>query len=332
VPVGAEASVRTALRGVPAVRVVIAAPAPASAATRAEPFLARAREHALAFEREAALASVNEAQVLLEREARDRADFDVLHRALAYRGLIEANLERPDAAREAFRAAAQLRPDAALDEAQFPPDLCALYREIAAQTRAEPPGALAVTTEPAGAAVRLDGEVVGTAPLTVHGSPGRHFVRVDAPARESRMLAIEIGAAGAGPLHVALPPASRDRAAAEVAVLGGRALGADRRVLADAVGAPLVVTVSGADVRRPSVLGLDLRRGTRASVGGADVAAALRSVLADLRRPYAPEESGSAFASPWLWIAVAVVAAGGAVAVYAATTQPDPVLQVTTAP
>jgi hypothetical protein len=87
---------------------------------------------------------------------------------------------------------------------------------VSAAARAQVEGCgLAVTTEPAGAAVFVDGELRGETPLSLEGlAPGDHRVRVakDGYLENSRVVSLRSGDAQA--VRVKLTPASQPRASA----------------------------------------------------------------------------------------------------------------------
>lgn len=344
------APAREAIRTNPAERVVDAAATATGAAARASDRLESARALYRDLRFEESLAAVSEAQLVLEADAAVPADFDALHQALLYRGMNELALGREDRAREALRQAARLRPHATLDAGRIPPDALALYEQMRTALRADPPAALAVTTEPAGARVTLDGEPVGSAPVSLNAPAGRHWVRVEAPGFAPRVLPVDLSAAGTPPLDVSLPPAdaastARDLAALDVAAL--RAISPDvRRTAARTLGADAFVRLTPLDDGDIEGIALDLATGrvrrevATATQVRADVARALGRLARRLVGPpegatvAAPPPSGpSVFESPWLWIAVGVVAAAATTtAVVAATYEPTPVFRVRAQP
>jgi hypothetical protein len=294
-----------------------------SAATRAVPFLERARARAVAFEFEEALAEVSAAQVILEADSATAEDFDALHVALAYRALVETNLGRQDRAEAALVAAARLRPDTTLDEVRFPPDVREVYERVRTAVRAERPASLAITTEPAGATVRFDGNVVGRAPLSIVGAPGQHYVRIEAPGFYPSELPVELAQDRGSPLHVVLPGASQERAArdllsieaAHLRSLGHANIGALRRVF----DVDVLVVVQGG---RAYVLDLD-------SPVVADVEASAEAVRRALTPPEPPPPEEDATAAVVIGVTAGGIAAVVAGVVLAITLEPDPIGTVT---
>jgi len=270
-------------------------------ASEADALLEEARRHAVAFRSDEALAVLGRAQVLLETQGRGAQDFDALARTWALRALIESNLEHAEQSEEALRIAARLRPDAELDPVVFPPDLRERHAALRAAARAEPPATRAVTTEPPGARIYLDGREVGTTPATVSAPAGRHYLRVVAPMHAARTLVIELGGSDE-PVRVALP-APEDLAAhvLEVADLAALEVEASYLVRIDEATEGVAVG-EGRHARRPGV--------------------AVREVLDELRRPPTGRRWGIALA--------ALAVAAGVVTAVLLTREPDPVFRIET--
>lgn len=223
----------------------------ATAAQRAEPHLAAARAHALAFESPQALEELARAQSLLESDGETEADFDQLHLVWAYRALIESNLEHPEEVETALREAARLRPDAELPPVAFPPDVRARYAELAREARSRAPASRAFTTSPSGAQVRMNGREVGDAPITARGAPGRHHFTIAAPLRESRSLSLSLDPE-AETTQVDLPAASPETIVAQLYEFSDDTL----REIADSLDADIIVRV-----RPDETEGLNLHTG-----------------------------------------------------------------------
>lgn len=66
---------------------------------------------------------------------------------------------------------------------------------------------LSVTSEPAGATLRVDGALVGVTPWSGELSPGQHRVQLEHTGRQPREAEVTLAAAHAADLHVALPAA-----------------------------------------------------------------------------------------------------------------------------
>lgn len=293
-------------------RVEPEAPPPDPLARAAER-LAEARQLAMRFESEDALAAASEAQEILEEHVHDDRARAQLHLALSLRGLLESNLERPIASREALERAARLDPEATLDEALFPPDLRETYAELVGEVRAEPPASLGITTEPAGARVTFDGRDVGEAPASVHARAGAHFVGVRALAHDRRVLPVRLAPEGNAPLTVRLPPASAAATAAQLASVEDEALlelgPATRSAIGERLDADVLLRV-----RDGSLVALAL---------GEE-----RQLSGRLERPLSswvdelfyrePDAASQVFGSGWFWVAVSVVVLGAAAAITAA--------------
>jgi len=295
-------------------------PSGPSAAERVAPLLERARTLYRDLSFAESLAAVGEAQRILEQTPVTEADFDALHTALVYRAMNELALQNTHRAREALRAASALRSEQSLDEGRFPPAIRAQHEEVRAILRAEQPVAVAVTTEPSGAELSVDGQPYGEAPGTLHGSPARHYVRVAATGFAARVLAVDFGMASQAPLHVELPPAGLDEAARQVAALDGPALAAlsetERDALAEALRAPVaVVAVTADDEWHATRLDLETGETREAHTDAAGAEPAVRALLAQLEPSTAPEQpgEGSLWESPWLWAGVGAVLVGAGV-------------------
>ena len=80
---------------------------------------------------------------------------------------------------EALRAAIRLDPERELDASRFPPIFLNAHAEARDLVMEDDKATIIIDTSALGAEVRLDGRVVGVAPLTIRGVvPGRHFIRV----------------------------------------------------------------------------------------------------------------------------------------------------------
>ena len=308
--------------GEPGASVVTPRAPEVAASARARGLLERARTlyRDLAFEQ--SLAAVGEAQVVLEREPRIEEDFTALHRALTYRAMNELALGREENAREALRRAVALAPDAALDEGTHPPDVRALYETIRTAARAEAPVAISVTSEPTAASVSLDGREVGITPVTVHATPGAHYVRLEAAGHASRVMPIAFGADTAG-VAVSLPRAEPAEAAAQVLAREPPAIAAlpaeQRHALGRALGATRVLRVerAGSDVWSAALVDLETGATRTLDRRSGDPNAAIAAMLGELdplepAGPAPPDESGGVLDAPVFWITAAVVVLVGA--------------------
>ncbi len=302
-----------------------------SAAERASEHLERSRALALEWRENDALAEVERALEVLEAEADGPDDYDALHLALAYRALIEANLERPRRAEASLRDAVRLRPEARLDEVLFPPDLREMHERLVAAVRSEQLVSASVTTAPEDASVFIDGVRQGTAPLTVEVSTGRHYVRVEALARSPRVVAVDLSTGDDRNIQVDLPEASSEETArqvselesSEILSLSEEARDRARQVLDTSI----LVRVEETETGTFELTAVDLRRGD-STVATAEGEEELAEILSD--RDFS-ERAGrrSAARSPWLWISVGLVTVGTAVGLAVGLTyEPDYVLRI----
>ena len=303
--------------------------APSRSSDRASEHLARARRLSLEFKHEEALAAVADAEALLERDALSRADVDALFFCQAMRALIESNLGRPERATAALRAAAVLRPDGALDAVTFPPDLREAFAAAASAARAARKSPVRVAAQPAGAEVRVDGDRIGASPVGFEAIPGRHYLRVEAVGYAPRIQAIDVPPEGRGTkVEVLLSPADAAAAASQVVHLDPSLLPslmpASRSALTRGLEARTLVRYQ--DPKQPRadlLLALDLDTGGVKRVAAADLGSR-RGDGSHERR----DDNRSVVSSPWFWVAVGAVVAGGVVTAILVSQEPDPVLRI----
>jgi hypothetical protein len=164
-----------------------------------------------------------------------------LGRALVHEALGESGFDD-------FVRAARVAPSRLLDPAHAPPNALQSFARAQQAVRESPRGTLIVEA-PAGAAVFVDGEAMGRAPLRLDGLPwGERILRVEAPGRRSMAarvdhaapettarlvgglvgpptLAATLGEArarGASTVLIVTVPATGDVLVERVAVAGGR--------------------------------------------------------------------------------------------------------------
>jgi hypothetical protein len=83
-----------------------------------------------------------------------------------------------DSARQAFRRALGLRPEAELP-AGLPPEVVAAFEAVAREARGQLPSSRTLTSDPPDARLELDGRPAGRTPVTVTLSSGSHFLRLE---------------------------------------------------------------------------------------------------------------------------------------------------------
>jgi hypothetical protein len=248
-------------------------------------------------------------------------------------GVVEA--DRGDTARalDAFRVVQRLDPARrALDPGSYRPRVVALYAQAAASPEARRVR-LDVVTEPAGAAVWIDGRREGTAPLAATLEVGAHYVAAVAEGSVPRLEKPLLRAGYASRLSLLLsrsPPEERARQA-RTELLAGR-LGWDRGPAALAASASLDLLVvvrdapPGADA--PEAALYDARAGTLGAwIPAAPVEPVLVALAAALAAPSraAPaslvardegeRNSPPPAATPWYrswWLGPTLIAAGAA--------------------
>ncbi len=185
--------------------------------------LARARRlyRDLAFE--ASLEELRRAQAELEAELAAMESYALLDRLFLLRGLDELALGRSKQANASFRQSLFLRPDrAALDPAEFAPDVRTAYARAAEPLRTEAPFALSVETAPARAEATVDGGSPSTTPLSLRLHVGRHYLVVRALGYETEARSLDVSDATESSLRVELEPLEGTRLAGQLAELDAR--------------------------------------------------------------------------------------------------------------
>ncbi|MEM9187654.1 MAG: PEGA domain-containing protein [Myxococcota bacterium] len=322
--------------GAPAARrrLILAEPLP-SPADEARPHIEEAKQHALRFEFHEARQAINRARAVLEERAGSEADFEALRWTLAYRARVESDLQNTELAERALRDAARISSSPELDARAFPSDLVERFAAIHRDQRARPLATLTITVEPAEARIALDGGPWQRAPVTLRAIEGAHYVRAEALGHSPRVLRLSFDPDGTGQLRLALPELEDETALALQVFKAGddalQSLGRDERnAFANVFDATVLVRVE--DNR---YLAVDLRSGRSA---GGDVRdddfvdeALGRLTPASETIPETADEGSSVGSSPWLWIAVGMVAVGAAIGTYFLATQdPEPEIRIST--
>lgn len=281
---------------------------------------------------------------------------DVLYADAALRlGAVLEHQGRSDDGRAAIALALALDPDRPITLAEFSPDVVAAVDAVRTTTR--PTRSVRLTTDPAGAAITVDGKELGRTPLEVELVLGQHVVVAQLPLHEPRALGVAIDAAS--PAQLALDIA-RDPAAirlAEGATIGLSDEGARELVEATLRFADLDELVLVAAVQRrggPALLvqrcaGIPVRCTAIVELGYADASglpsatreaweatrqADLRyppSVLGDARTSGGPVDDRCKLCrSPILWGGIGAAALIGTIAIIAvvSSSRPPPIVGV----
>lgn len=277
-----------------------------------------------------------------------------LHADISLRlGAVFLQLGRPGEAREAFLLARALDPDREVSIAEFSPDV------VEAHQAARPDSgrvAVTVTTEPAGARIEVNGQDMGTAPLTIELGQGAHVVVARAKGHVAMTQVIQISAQE--PRQVAMTLAHDPDAAVLLGTPEALAVGTTNQAAIAAIQAllrygeldSLVMVASIFGAEGPALLGqacsgiparctaiMEIRyteaRATRAAA--MELWAALHAaprqgapeILADKRlgrpaRPLAATAGGSRRAcawcrSRWFWIGIGAAALTAGAAIWA---------------
>ncbi len=269
-------------------------------------------------------------------------------------GAVLAYLGRTAEARATLALALALDPARPIALAEFSPDVVAAVDAARAMTPAV--RSVRIASEPAGAAISVDGKLIGRAPLHVELAVGQHVVVARAPQYEARALAVAVDAT-TRELAVDLAPDPAWRRLADGAVIGMDDARAQELVDATLRFADLdeVVLVAGAQLRGgPALLvqrcaGLPARCSAVIEIGYAEqsgIAAAAReawqaartanlryppSLLGDPRVTGTPIDVGCKLCrSPVLWGSVGAAAVIATIAVIAivSSSRPPPVVGV----
>jgi hypothetical protein len=204
------------------------------------------------------------------------------------------------------------------------PEVEAILADALSAAEAAPRAPLVLTSRPAGGAVRIDGAAASCrAPCVADVVPGDHVVTVESPGFVSSSRVVRVAQDGAR-VTLALAEASPDLAAAqwrehyaespsidstESVALLARAVRARRLLVVSAL-------VEGDGARVRGALSVDGRVSARAERGpdaGEPGEAAGDLVRELLVRGRVMEPGPSVWESPWLWLGVALAAAGAAV-------------------
>lgn len=265
-------------------------------------------------------------------------------------GAVLDHLGRKGEAQAVLQLALALDPDRPITLAEFSPDVVAAVDAA----RAAPIALkrVTITSEPPGAAIRIDGKDVGRAPLEVQVTRGQHLVIARAPTFRPHVQGLPIDAtraelvlerdAEAARLAGGAEPGLREAAAQELIAGVLRYADLDEVVLvADTIrrGGPtlLVQRCAGVPARCSAVV--EVGYGERAGLASAARSAWDAARVGDLRYPptVLGERDGrrdpggcKVCRSPWLWTGVgaAVVAATVITLVSVTTDRPPPTVGV----
>jgi hypothetical protein len=238
----------------------------------------------------------------------------------------------PDAARVAAELASYGL-DAPPDVEAASPEAEAVLGRAVADVAAQPAVLVRVTTSIPGAAARLDGRPsLCVTPCRIDARPGPHVltVELDGYAPERRSF---VARGGDAAVDVTLTPAPADLAARQWSARYGAGADVDSpgslRLLALAVRARSLVLITVAepapDVRLRGVLtvgGETRARAERVARGPTAVTASTPPLFEELLRDGKLVESTPLVKRPLFWTALVAVAAGAAVATYAAVHRP----------
>ncbi len=188
-------------------------PAAEPHAERARAAIARARELFLGY-------SFRDAATALHIAAGDRVEHLLRSdRALAiellhWAGACAVLASDRDGARDAFRRALSIAPDARPPEGVFPPEVDAFYDEVRRAMALAGPTARTIRTAPSGARIEVDGHDEGVTPVTLRLSPGVHSLRLERAGYRTWMGPLQTE--GAADLEVVLAEATGRELRAQV--------------------------------------------------------------------------------------------------------------------
>jgi len=265
-------------------------------------------------------------------------------------GAVLGHLGRKPEAQAVLSLALALDPDRPITLSEFSPDVV----EAVGAARAAPVALkqVRITTQPAGALIRIDGKDVGRAPLDVQVTRAQHLVIARSPLHHATVQGLAIDATT---VEIELP---RDEEGARIAAGAEQGLGdaaadeliagtlryadLDEVVLVAATirrGGPtlLVQRCAGTPARCSAVV--DVGYGDRSGIGAAARTAWDAARTADLRYPptVLGEHDGQLddgrcklCRSPWLWTGVGAVVITAAIVTIAVVSgsQPPPMVRV----
>lgn len=140
--------------------------------------------------------AVQDLELVLEglQSAKDTTERWALFRdTCIFLGRSYAGLKQFEAARRAFLLLLRTRPSEEPDRKLLPPKFAKLWAEAQAELAEKPRGKLAVTTEPTGVEVWLDGVRVGTSDYADEHPHGRYFLALVHPSAGRASRWVDIG-------------------------------------------------------------------------------------------------------------------------------------------
>jgi hypothetical protein len=325
-------------------RAALEAPLPEGAASaeldagprlRARELVRAAKDAYSRFEYDVALERLRQAELAVATAAPAPELTALLVDVNLLAGVVAVDRNDTPRALEAFRAAQRLDPTRrALDPGSYRPKAVALYAQaVVAEGKAEKKTSrLAITSDPAGAELWIDGVRAGTTPLTTSLVAGLHYVSAVAPGHTPRLERPLLRAGEdtrVALLLGGLPPEGRVRetraslAASDGAPpwVGGAA------AIAAAASLDVLVLVRGASPGGAEAAVYDARRG---ALGAWTKAAPVEPVLAALALALVPPAAGEALvgdagphapsraaSAPWYrtwWVVPPLLGVGAAVA------------------
>ncbi|MBI5545935.1 MAG: PEGA domain-containing protein [Deltaproteobacteria bacterium] len=148
-------------------------------------------------------------------------------------------------ASERFRTALFIDPLRTIDTTYFPPQTVALFEKIRGNLEAMPTGGLSLSSDPEAAHVFLDGEDMGTEPLTLNAAEGDHFLCVRRLGSRDWAARVRVTAGKVETQRIYLQNASPQETAGQIVALlaGAQAIDLHNSTHVRALGAAL-----GADI------------------------------------------------------------------------------------
>lgn len=328
-----------AIAASPALEVTRLAPVrlPRTAAERARTELALAAQSYRELSFRDAKEQAERAIALLEPEALADEDFELLVEARLRLALTLLAQRKNGPAQRVLEQAARVRPDAAVTEGDYPPNLVAAFERARATVRLPPAVPATVTARTAipgvEATVWIDGRPLGRAGAGF--VPGDHVVVASAAGHSVVRQSVRLPLAA--PLVLTLPPAdgvpagivvamALEHGAGRIRIRLRRAEGADSARDVDVAGAPaaarlLAETLAGVP---PAVVTGEAGTGAGAHQGAQLATGRGETGPTDGRPPRrAREGGGSVFGTWWFWTITGSVVAAGLFGL-AATGRSDP--------
>lgn len=192
-------------------------PASEEALSQAEELFEGARASYDNLELDEAIERFEQALATYEEQVAHLPDIAPLSDCLLYIGAAQVLSERSRTARTTFERLLVIDPERRPSEDVFPPTVVEVFDYVAGRMGRVPTGSVAVTTDPAGADVYVDGVLVGPSPQTLSDlKEGRHYVRARLSGRVEVGRVVEVRGRRPVAVSLALDPSDDGPVVAEL--------------------------------------------------------------------------------------------------------------------